>query len=151
MGRSTAIVDPLCGCGRVKRQAPHGRADHMILCSAHRRRFPGAATPARPAASVASSVRLATASLAKSSAGVRLSQPSAGRRRAPRPGRMYPVPDQSRVSDVLLNSPADWISPGFDDRIFPHCRWYTDPPASGSRKVVITDTDHYAPGSGDAL
>jgi hypothetical protein len=64
---------------------------------------------------------------------------------------LYPVPDQSRVNDVLLNSPADWISPGFDDQIFPHGRWYTDPPASDGSKVVITDTDHYAPGSGDAL
>jgi len=62
-----------------------------------------------------------------------------------------PGPDQSRVNDVLLNSPADWISPGFDDQIFPHGRWYTDPPASDGSKVVITDTDHYAPGSGDAL
>jgi hypothetical protein len=64
---------------------------------------------------------------------------------------LYPVPDQSRVNDVLLNSPADWISPGFDDQIFPHGRWYTDPPSSDGSKVLITDTDHYAPGSGDAL
>jgi hypothetical protein len=61
----------------------------------------------------------------------------------------YPVPDQSRVNDPLFNGPADWISPGFDDQ-FPG-RWYTDPPASDGRKVVITDTDHYAPGMGDAL
>src|SRR5262245_35562948 len=63
----------------------------------------------------------------------------------------FPVPDQSRVNEVLLNSPADWISPGFDDHISPTCRWYTDPPATDGRKVVIADTDHYAPGSGDAL
>src|SRR5215207_602693 len=27
----------------------------------------------------------------------------------------YPVRDQSKVNDVLFDSPADWISPGFDD------------------------------------
>jgi hypothetical protein len=27
----------------------------------------------------------------------------------------FPVPDQSRVNDVLLDSPAEWISPGSDD------------------------------------
>lgn len=71
----------------------------------------------------------------------------------------YPVPDQSKVNDPLFNGPADWISPGFDDHVFtgqsgsaPHPgRWYANPPASDGRKVVITDTDHYAPGSGDAL
>jgi hypothetical protein len=71
----------------------------------------------------------------------------------------YPVPDQSKVNDPLFNGPADWISPGFDDNIFaPQAgdaprpgRWYSDPPASDGRKVVISDTDHYAPGSGDAL
>ncbi len=61
----------------------------------------------------------------------------------------YPVPDQSRVNDPLFEGPADWISPGFDDQ-FPG-RWYTNPPANDGRKVVITDTDHYAPGMGDAL
>jgi hypothetical protein len=62
----------------------------------------------------------------------------------------YPVPDQGSVNDPLFNGPADWISPGFDDQIFAG-RWYTDPPASDGRKVVITDTDHYAPGKGDPL
>ena len=28
-------------------------------------------------------------------------------------------------------------------------RWYDDPPASDGSKIVITDTDHYAPGKGD--
>jgi hypothetical protein len=60
------------------------------------------------------------------------------------------VPDQGRVNDPLFNGPADWISPGFDDQIFAG-RWYTDPPATEGRKVVITDTDHYAPGNGDAM
>ena len=61
----------------------------------------------------------------------------------------YPVPDQSRVNDPLFDGPADWISPGFDDQFAG--RWYTNPPAGDGRKVVITDTDHYAPGMGDAL
>jgi hypothetical protein len=34
---------------------------------------------------------------------------------------------------------------------FPPGRWYRDPPASDGTKVVISDTDHYAPGMGDAL
>jgi hypothetical protein len=69
----------------------------------------------------------------------------------------YPVPDQSKVNDPLFSSPADWISPGFDDQPVPTfpggsaSRWYVDPPASDGAKVVITDTDHYAPGLGDAL
>jgi len=33
----------------------------------------------------------------------------------------------------------------------PPSRWFEDPPAGNSSKVVITDTDHYAPGKGDAL
>jgi hypothetical protein len=70
----------------------------------------------------------------------------------------YPVPEQSKVNDVLFNSPADWISPGFDDVILgqPRAnpssgRWYNDPPPSDGTKVVISDTDHFAPGMGDAL
>ncbi|HET6812518.1 MAG TPA: hypothetical protein VFJ69_00680, partial [Actinomycetota bacterium] len=62
----------------------------------------------------------------------------------------FPVPDQARVNDPLLNGPADWISPGFDDEIFTG-RWATDPPAADGAKVVISDTDHYLPGGGDAL
>ena len=74
----------------------------------------------------------------------------------------FPVPDQTRVNDPLFNSAADWISPGYDDEIFasgehpmapgsPASRWFDNPPASDGTKVVITDTDHYAPGQGDAL
>jgi hypothetical protein len=70
----------------------------------------------------------------------------------------YPVPEQSKVNDVLFNSPADWISPGFDDVILGQPganpfdgRWYNDPPPSDGTKVVISDTDHFAPGAGDAL
>jgi hypothetical protein len=72
----------------------------------------------------------------------------------------FPVPDQSKVNDPLFAGPADWVSPGFDDESFTGThedqapgsgRWYTDPPASDGTKVVISDTDHYAPGKGDAL
>ena len=74
----------------------------------------------------------------------------------------FPVPEQTKVNDPLLDSRAEWISPGYDDEIFaggghpmapgsPQSRWLEDPPAADGRKVVITDTDHYAPGRGDAL
>jgi hypothetical protein len=74
----------------------------------------------------------------------------------------FPVADQTKVNDPLFSSPADWISPGYDDEIFtggrhpmapdsPPSRWFDNPPASDGRKVVIIDTDHYAPGKGDAL
>ena len=74
----------------------------------------------------------------------------------------FPVNDQTKVNDPLINSPADWISPGYDDEIFtggrhpmapdsPPSHWYDNPPANDGRKVVITDTDHYAAGKGDAL
>lgn len=74
----------------------------------------------------------------------------------------FPVADQTKVNDPLLASRAEWISPGYDDETFrngghpmapgsPPSRWYADPPAADGRKVVITDTDHYAPGKGDPL
>ena len=74
----------------------------------------------------------------------------------------FPVPEQTKVNDPLFNSPADWISPGYDDEIFsagghpmapgsPPSRWFDNPPAADGKKVIITDTDHFAPGSGDAL
>jgi hypothetical protein len=74
----------------------------------------------------------------------------------------FPVPEQTKVNDPLLASRAEWISPGYDDEIFaggghpmapgsPQSRWLEDPPAADGRKVVISDTDHYAPGRGDAL
>jgi hypothetical protein len=72
------------------------------------------------------------------------------------------VADQTRVNEPLLRSRADWISPGYDDEIFaagghpmapdsPPSRWLADPPVTDAAKVIITDTDHYAPGQGDAL
>ncbi len=74
----------------------------------------------------------------------------------------FPVADQTRVNAPLYASAADWISPGFDDEIFadgghpmapnsPPSRWFADPPAADGAKVIITDTDHYAPGKGDAV
>jgi hypothetical protein len=74
----------------------------------------------------------------------------------------FPVVDQTKVNDPLLSSAAEWISPGYDDEIFangghpmapgsPPSRWYADPPPNDGAKIVITDTDHYAPGKGDAL
>ena len=74
----------------------------------------------------------------------------------------FPVQEQTKVNEPLYQSKAEWISPGYDDEIFtegrhpmapdsPPSRWYADPPANDGRKIVITDTDHYAPGKGDAL
>jgi hypothetical protein len=74
----------------------------------------------------------------------------------------FPVAEQTRVNDPLFASRAEWISPGYDDEVFaggghpmapgsPQSRWLEDPPAADGRKVVISDTDHYAPGRGDAL
>ena len=73
----------------------------------------------------------------------------------------FPVPVQTRVNQPLYDSRAEWISPGYDDEIFadgghpmapgsPPSRWLEDPPAADGRKVVISDTDHYATGV-DAL
>ncbi len=74
----------------------------------------------------------------------------------------FPVAVQTAVNDPLLASRAEWISPGYDDEIFadgghpmapgsPPSHWYVDPPVADGTKVVISDTDHYAPGQGDAL
>jgi hypothetical protein len=74
----------------------------------------------------------------------------------------FPVLEQTKVNDPLLDSRAEWISPGYDDEVFaggghpmapgaPQSRWLEDPPVADGRKVVISDTDHYAPGRGDAL
>jgi hypothetical protein len=54
---------------------------------------------------------------------------------------------------VLFDSPADWISPGFDDVESPmhNSRWVTNPPANDGAKVIISDTDHYSPMKSDAL
>jgi len=74
----------------------------------------------------------------------------------------FPVTDQTKVNDPLFSSQADWISPGYDDEMFtggrhpmapgsPPSQWFDNPPDNRGAKVIITDTDHYAPGKGDAL
>jgi hypothetical protein len=63
---------------------------------------------------------------------------------------LFPVPDLSKSNEPLWNSPADWISPGFDDTLG-EGRWSLDPPANDGSKVVLLDTDHFAPFSSDAL
>jgi hypothetical protein len=74
----------------------------------------------------------------------------------------FPVADQTNVNDPLLRSRAEWISPGYDDELFvggrspmepgaAPSRWYVDPPIADGAKVVISDTDHFAAGQGDAL
>ena len=67
----------------------------------------------------------------------------------------FPVPDPARVNAPLFDGPADWISPGSgvgpNDEQKPGGDWLADPPANDGHKVVISDTDHYAPFQGDAL
>jgi uncharacterized protein DUF6298 len=70
----------------------------------------------------------------------------------------FPVPDQTKVNDPLYASRAEWISPGFEEPGWfpgnpdiPASGWFADPPPADGRKVVIADTDHFAPGGGDAL
>ena len=70
----------------------------------------------------------------------------------------FPVPDQARVNEPLLAGRAEWISPGFEEPGWfpgnpdmPTSGWYGNPPPADGRKIVIADTDHFAPGGGDAL
>ncbi|NUR29328.1 MAG: hypothetical protein HOV83_26375 [Catenulispora sp.] len=74
----------------------------------------------------------------------------------------FPVAEQPKVNEPLLRSRAEWISPGYDDEVFAQgghpmapgsapSRWFADPPITDGAQVVISDTDHYAPGHGDAL
>jgi hypothetical protein len=63
---------------------------------------------------------------------------------------LFPVPDLSKANEPLWNSPADWVSPGFDDTLG-EGRWFTDPPPNDGGKVVLLDTDHFSPLSSDAL
>jgi hypothetical protein len=63
---------------------------------------------------------------------------------------LFPVADLSKANEPLWNSPADWVSPGFDDTLG-EGRWYTDPPPNDGRKVVLLDTDHFSPLSSNAL
>jgi hypothetical protein len=58
----------------------------------------------------------------------------------------YPVPDQRKVNDPLFNSPADWISPGFDEPVStaqpgggpPPSQWLSDPPANSRVVKALT-------------
>ena len=74
----------------------------------------------------------------------------------------FPVREQTKVNEPLLRSRAEWISPGYDDEIFAHgghpmapgsppSHWFANPPPADGAKVIISDTDHFAPGQGDAL
>ena len=74
----------------------------------------------------------------------------------------FPVAESTKVNQPMFNSRAEWISPDYDDEIFaggghsnapgaPQSHWFENPPANDGKKVVITDTDHYAAGKGDAL
>jgi hypothetical protein len=63
---------------------------------------------------------------------------------------LFPVADLSRANEPLWNSPADWISPGFDDTLG-DSRWFADPPPNDGSKVVLLDTDHFSPFSSSAL
>ena len=72
----------------------------------------------------------------------------------------FPVADQHKVNEPLFNSPADWISPGFDEPIDPNAdfsggppqgRWFTDPPEADGRKVILVDNDHFSPMAADAV
>ena len=61
------------------------------------------------------------------------------------------------MNELLQRSRAEWISPGYDDEIFAEVdirwhparrlRWYADPPPADGTKIILSDTDHYAPGS----
>jgi hypothetical protein len=63
---------------------------------------------------------------------------------------LYPVADLSKSNEPLWSSPADWISPGFDD-VLGESRWFTDPPPNDGSKIVLLDTDHFSPFSSTAL
>ena len=71
----------------------------------------------------------------------------------------FPVPDQRKVNEPLFNSPAEWISPGFEEPMAeaddgggpPSGKWLLDPPANDGAKVILSDTDHYSPMKCDAL
>jgi hypothetical protein len=72
---------------------------------------------------------------------------------------LFPVADMTKSNQPLWDSPADWISPGFDQPFDPDSdasagpppsHWYTDPPEADGRKVILADSDHFSPMSADA-
>jgi hypothetical protein len=64
-------------------------------------------------------------------------------------GMTFQYPDASANAN-LFDGPADWVSPGFT-RAVADDPWYLDPPPNDGRKVVISDTDHYAAGRADPV
>jgi hypothetical protein len=65
---------------------------------------------------------------------------------------LFPVAELSASNEPLWNSPADWISPGFDDTLaLGESRWSINPPLNDGSKVVLLDTDHFSPFTSDAL
>jgi hypothetical protein len=73
---------------------------------------------------------------------------------------LFPVADMRKANKPLFISPADWISPGFDEPMDPTAdmsagpppsHWYTDPPEADGRMVLIADSDHFSPMQADAL
>jgi hypothetical protein len=73
---------------------------------------------------------------------------------------LFPVADMSKSNQPLWESPADWISPGFDKPFDPDAdmsagpppsHWYTDPPEADGRKVLMADSDHFSPMQADAI
>ena len=76
-------------------------------------------------------------------------------RTAPSRSGDVPVPRRGpsrAANDPLWRSPADWISPGFDDADAPFDSRLapTDPPAQRRRaRWFISDTDHYSPMDAD--
>jgi hypothetical protein len=63
---------------------------------------------------------------------------------------LFPVAELSKSNEPLWLSPADWISPGFDDTLG-EGRWSIEPPPNDGSKVVLLDTDHFSPFSSSAL
>lgn len=73
---------------------------------------------------------------------------------------LFPVADMNKSNQPLWDSPADWISPGFDEPFDPNAdasagpppsHWFTDPPEADGRKIILADSDHFSPMSADAL
>jgi hypothetical protein len=63
------------------------------------------------------------------------------------PSVLWEVANESSSGGMVdPPSPRRWDRPGY-----PPSRWLDNPPVADGRKVVISDTDHYAPGRGDAL
>jgi hypothetical protein len=55
-------------------------------------------------------------------------------------GMSYFADGRAGAMAALLASPADWIAPGNDGRLF---EYGDSPPAADGRKVIISDSDHF--------